>query len=224
MKKFFTVALCTLALGAAAGCSNDPTVETGGATTNGSNIVFIQIDREGRPGIKELYLPYANHEAFNRITPSADTATQPQIVSFITGAPANRSAAVATYVSNLLTPDALVANFNDPSTHASYLGYETNAGIAANCTGLAPNEFGGRDLNDDVVNVMLGLTFGNLATTSNPTTPQAVPVPAPAGTLAPDDGKEQNGTNGTPNLTNQMAPCSTKGYTFGSFPYLAPPV
>ncbi len=226
MKHSMKIALCTLALGAGiAGCSNDPTVLTGGETTNGSNITFVQIDREGRPGVKELFLPYASHEAFNREVPNADTTTSGQINTFVTGAPAGRSAAIGAYVSNLLSPDVLIANLNDNSTRASYLGYETNAGIAADCTGQTPTTFGGRALTDDVVNVMLGLTFGNLATTSNPTVPSAAaPTPAPAGTLAPDDGNEQNGTNGKPNLTNQMASCSTKGYTFGSFPYLAPPV
>ena len=226
MKHFATSALCAIALGAAvAGCSNDPTVITGGSTTNGSNITFVQIDREGRPGVKELFLPYATHEAFNRGVPSTDTTTSGAISTFVTSAPAGRSPAIAQYVSNLLSPDALIANLNDTSTRASYLGYETNAGIASDCQGLSPTTFGGRALTDDVVNVMLGLTFGNLATTANPTTPSATaPTPAPAGTLAPDDGNEQTGANGKPNLTNQMAPCSTKGYTFGSFPYLAPPV
>jgi hypothetical protein len=221
--KHFTIALCALALGAAAvGCSNDPTVENGGTTTNGANITFIQLGREGRPGIKELFLPYAAHDAFNRQSPSTETATlAPAITTFMTGAPANRSAAVAAYVSSLLSSDALVANLGSSATHASYLGYETNAGIQSDCTGLAPTNFGGRGLNDDVVNATLGLVFGNYATTANPT---VVASPGPAGALAPDDGKEQNGSGGTPNLTNQEVSCSTKGFTLGAFPYLAPPV
>jgi hypothetical protein len=221
--KYFSMALCALALGAAAvGCSNDPTVENGGTTTNGSNITFMQIGREGRPGIKELFLPYAAHDAFNRTTPSTETATlAPEITTFMTGAPANRSAAIAAYVSSLLSNDALVANLGSSATRASYLGYETSAGIQSDCTGLAPTNFGGRGLNDDVVNATLGLAFGTYATTANPTVSGGA---APAGTPAPDDGAEKNGSNGTPNLTNQEVSCSTKGYTFGAFPYLAPPV
>ena len=222
--KHITVALCALAFSAAAvGCSNDPTVENGGdTTTNGSNITFIQIAREGRPGIKELFLPYASHDAFNRLTPSADTTTSTAITTFLTSAPANRSAGVAAYVTSLLAGDALVANLGSTSQRASYLGYETGGAIQSDCTGLAPTAFGGRGLNDDVVNATLGLAFGNLATTSNPTPA----VTAPAATVSPsaDDGKEQNGTGGTPNLTNQDVSCTTKGYTFGAFPYLASPV
>ena len=221
--KHFAAALCALALSAAAvGCSTDPTVESGGTTTNGANITFIQLGREGRPGVKELFLPYADHDAFNRTTPSTDIATlAPLITTFMTSAPANRSAAVAAYVSSLLSSDALVANLGSTATRASYLGYETNAGIQSDCTGLAPTNFGGRALDDDVVNAMLGLAFGTYATTANPTVSGGA---APAGSPAPDDGAEQNGSSGTPNLTNQGVSCSTKGFTPGAFPYLAPPV
>ena len=69
---------------------------------------------------------------------------------------------------------------------------------------------------------MLGLAFGNLATTANPTASSA---PAGASVApAPDDGQEKNGSNGTPNLTNQMVSCSGKNFQPANFPYLAPPV
>jgi hypothetical protein len=221
MKALQTIAACALVLaGALAGCSNDPTVLDNGTTTNGSNITFIQIAREGKPGIKELFLPYATHQAFDKLTPMADTSSGPAITAFVTGAPAGRSAAIGSYVSSLLEPDALIANLNSTATRASFLGYETGGGIAADCTGQAPTNFGGRALQDDVVNVMLGLSFGNLGTTANPNA-QAT---APAGSPAPDDGKEQNGSGGTPNLTNQDVSCSSKGYQLGMFPYLAPPI
>lgn len=222
MKNLFKLALCSLALSVSlAACSNDPTVENGGSSTNGANVTFIQIDRVGRPGLKELYLPYATHDAFNRITASADTTSGPAVATFVSGT-GTRSSDIAAYDQALLSPDALVANLNDTSGRASYLGWETGAGIAADCTGLAPTPFGGRALNDDVVNVMLGLTFGNLATVSNPTTPTA--TPGLAITRAADDGREQNGLNGTPNLTNQNVSCAGKGYQTGTFPYLAAPL
>jgi hypothetical protein len=223
MKHFRLTILVLFALGAGiAGCSNDPTVTNGGTDTTGANVNFIQIDREGRPGIKELYLPYATHEGFNRVTPLADTSSAPEITAFVTGAPAGRSAAIASYLSALLAPDALVANLNSSATRASFLGYETGGTIMDDCTGLTPTAFGGRSLTDDVVNAQLGLVFGNLATSANPTvasTPAALAVTPP-----PDDGKEQNGSNGTPNLTTQNVSCSGKGYNFGTFPYLAAPL
>ena len=218
--RFGLLALVTAA--AVAGCSNDPTVNTT-TTTTGSTINFIQIDRVGRPGLKELYLPYAQHDPFNRQGPLSDmSTTAPLINTFVTGAPASRSAAISAYIQALLTPDALVANLANTSTRASYLGWETGGAIKGDCTGLAPTPWGGRALNDDVVNAMLGLAFGNLATTANPT-----PSSTPAGATvspAPDDGNESNGTGGKPNLTNQMVSCAGKNFQPGTFPYLAPPV
>jgi hypothetical protein len=90
--------------------------------------------------------------------------------------------------------------------------------------GASATTFGGRSLTDNVVNAMLGLAFGNTATTV-----PAPNVPNYAGTglglaPAPEDGKEQNGQNGTPQLVNQDISCGNKGITLGSFPYLGAPL
>lgn len=164
-------------------------------------------------------MPYGFHDTFNRFSPITDnTQTAPQIDTFMVTT-AGRSTAIAAYVEALLTPDVLVANLADPSTHASYLGWETGGKIADDCTGIPPATFGGRSLTDDVVDAMLGLAFGNLATTTvlGATTPNvAVAVP-------PDDGKDRNGANGTPNLVKQNVSCANKGITLGNFPYLGVP-
>ncbi len=219
MKHLLTIACAgAVSLAALSACSNDPTV-TGTTNTSGSNITFIQIDRIAKPGIKELYIPYGQHDSYNRLTPSTDPAqAAPQIASFVTGT-AGRSAAIGAYVGSLLTPDVLVANLVDPSNRASYLGWETGGKIAVDCNGLPPTTFGGRSLTDDVVSAMLGLAFGNLATSSvlGPSTPNVLaPVP-------PDDGREKNGLNGTPNLAKQNVPCLNKGLNLGAFPYLGNP-
>jgi len=214
-------AFCTAAL---AGCSNDPTVNPNGGNTTGQNLTFVQIDRIGKPGVKELFLPYAAHDAYNRDVPLNDVKNAgPQINTFVTGT-AGRSSAVSQYVQSLLLPDALIANLADTSPRASYLGYETLGGIKDDCMGAAATTFGGRSLTDDVVNAMLGLAFGYTATT----------VPAPnapnaSGTAlglapAPEDGKEQVGQNGTPQLVNQNIGCANKGLMLGSFPYLGNPI
>ena len=111
-----TLACATaVSLAAFASCSNDPTVTNSGTSTSGANINFIQIDRIGRPGVKELFLPYAAHDAFNRVSPISDIPqTGPQINAYVTKN-AGRSAAIAPYVQALLTPDVLVANLADAS-------------------------------------------------------------------------------------------------------------
>lgn len=234
MKRFFWVVVAAASLAGLTNCSNDPTVNPNGTTASGSNITFLQVDRVGRPGVKELYLPYASHDTFNRAAPATDIAqTAPLIGTFVTGT-AGRSAAISGYVQALLAPDALVANLSDPNTTASYLGWETGGQIVDDCTqnlgavsaaqaGVSPatHRFGGRGLNDDVVSTMLSLAFGNLATSTALTSPTPNVVGAAP---APDDGAEKNGTNGTPNVTNQHVSCSGKGFTFGRFPYLADPI
>lgn len=225
MQRLLIIACASaLSLAAVAGCSNDPTVNPRGTQTNGSNLTFLQIDRIGKPGIKELFLPYAKHAAYNADIPQNDFKdTGPLIDAFMTGT-AGRSAAVSQYMQALVLPDALIANLGDNSPRASYLGYETGGGVKDDCLSAAPTTFGGRSLTDDVVNAMLGLAFGNTATT----------VPAPnvpnfGGTSlglapAPEDGKEQNGQNGTPQLVNQNVGCANKGLMLGSFPYLGNPL
>jgi len=203
------------------GCSNDPTVSntsTGGIAT--STVTFQQIDRIGRPGLKELYLPYARHDAFNRAAPTTDVAQiAPLVDTFVTGT-GGRTAAISQYAQALLTPDALVADIVNPGTRASYLGYETSGQIPSDCTGAAPTSFGGRALQDDVVNAMLGITFGTLATA----TTLKAPTPNLTVAIAPDDGAERDGRAGRPNLTNQLAGCANKGLTLQQFPYLGAPL
>ncbi|MBC5799614.1 MAG: DUF4331 family protein [Candidatus Eremiobacteraeota bacterium] len=225
MQRILIIA-CATAFGVAslAACSNDPTLITNGGNTTGQNLTFLQVDRIGKPGIKELFLPYASHDAFNRDVPQNDVKnTGSQINTFMTGT-AGRSAAVSQYVQSLLLPDALIANLADTSPRASYLGYETLGGIKDDCTGAAPTTFGGRSLTDDVVNAMLGLAFGYTATTvPAPNAPNASRT-ALGLAPAPEDGRERAGQNGTPQLVNQNIGCANKGLMLGSFPYLGNPI
>ena len=229
MKRLITFACVTaVSLAAFSSCSNDPTVTNGGDTT-GANLTFHQIDRVGRPGLKELYLPYASHDAFNRAVPSSDaTLAAPQIGTFMTAA--GRSAAVTQYVQDLLIPDVLLVNLTNTATTASYLGYETGGQIAASCNGGTPNAFGGRGLSDDVVSAMLGLAYGNLATSTtltNASLTNVVSYGSNSTTVVPppaDDGAEKNGQGGTPLLSNQNLGCSDKTTNSNTFPYLTAPV
>ena len=217
------IALCTATFSAfaLASCSNDPTVNPNGTDTSGVNLVFQQVDRIGKPGIKELYLPFPMHAGYNAASPANDpTAYGPAIASFVSGAPAGRSAAIATYVSDILTPDALIADFSDTSGRASYLGWETSGQLRVDCTGLPGTAFGGRALGDDVVNAMLGLAFGSSATSTTLT----AATPNLAENAPPDDGAEKNGSAGTPNLTSDEVSCAGKSAPSQVFPYLANPV
>ncbi|GAC1566573.1 MAG: hypothetical protein NVS2B3_00090 [Vulcanimicrobiaceae bacterium] len=220
MKRTITALATAFAISALAGCSNDPTVNTTSTNGGAPTQTFVQLDRVGRPGVKELYLPYAAHDAFARAVPTSDVAQiASQIGTFVTTT-GGRTPAIAQYVQSVLAPDALVADLADTSARASYLGYETGGQIASDCTGAAATTFGGRSLTDDVVNTMLGLTFGPLATSAT----LKAPTPNVGTAVPPDDGAEQDGRAGRPNLTNQLASCANKGLTPQQFPYLGTPL
>jgi hypothetical protein len=210
-----------IALAALAACSNDPTVNPNGTDTSGSQILFKQVDRIGKPGIKMLYIAYSSHIAYNTGTPANDVDTNgPTIASFVTSQPAGRSAAIASYVSALLMPDALIGDLSNTSGRASYLGWETGGQLSFDCNGLPGTAFGGRSLTDDVVDADLGITFGNLATSTTLT----AATPNVGASPPPDDGNEKNGANGTPNLTKQNVACGNKGFLTNQFPYLGNPI
>jgi hypothetical protein len=218
MQRLLTIAFVTgISLAAFSSCSNDPTL-TGGANTTGSNITFAQIDTVGKPGVNELFATYAEHDANNRSTALAGAALlAPEINTFVTGF-AGRSAATSAYLQALFTPGALLADLSQNATAASYLGYETSGQIADQCA--APNfanTFGGRGLFDDVAATDLGLVFGSTASHLSATPNVNAPVP-------PDDGNEQDGRTGRPNLANDNVGCGAVHVTLGQFPYLGAPI
>lgn len=226
MHRLVTIACATaLSLAAFSSCSNDPTLNNN-TNTSGSNIQFQQVDRIGKPGIKELFLPFAQHDAYNRDVPANDLKNSaPKIATFVASV-AGRSAAISSYVPALLLPDALIVNLTSAAPRASYLGYETNAALPVDCRGpaFAPANFGGRALTDDVVSTTLALAYGRIATTSAPNAGTGL---APA----PDDFRERMGQGGTPQLSTDNVSCLTgtggapaKSTSLASFPYLNAPI
>lgn len=199
-------------------CSNDPTLTN--SSTTGTLLVFRQIDRVGEPGLTELFSPYSRHDASNRANVSADaTAMATDINTFVTGSYAGRSAVISAFLQNLLTPDVLLID-TSKSGDASYLGVETNGQIVDSCNGPRNGNglFGGRGLNEDVVDATLGLVWGNTV----PTIAAGSNVPNSSGAIA-DDGNEKDGRAGRPNLTTDNVGCGGKHFTFAQFPYLGAP-
>jgi hypothetical protein len=218
MKRLLTIAAAVgLSLAAFSSCSNDPTL--GGTNVTGSSLIFKQIDRVGGAGITELFSAYARHDASNRATPLGDQgATAADINAFVTGTAA-RSAPISAFLQNLLTPDVLLADLSQAGD-ASYLGVETNGQITDSCNGprVGTGKFGGRGLNEDVVDATLGLVFG----TTVPTIAAGSNVPGSSGAIA-DDGNEKDGRAGRPVLTTDNVGCSGKHFNFAQFPYLGDP-
>jgi len=219
LTRFLTLALAAgLSLAAFSSCSNDPTLT--GTTQTGATLIFHQIDRVGEAGMLEVFSPYARHDASNKTDVVTDgTALGGDINTFVTGPYGGRSAAISSFLQNLLSPDVLLIDTSQ-SGDASYLGVETNGQIVDKCNGarVGNGKFGGRGINEDVVDATLGLVFGSTV----PTIAAGSNVPNSSGAIA-DDGNEKDGRAGRPNLTTDNVSCGGKQFNFAQFPYLGNP-
>ena len=200
-------ALCVVAVGMA-GCgggsdgpsppkTNGGTTAGGttGGTTGGNNAVtYTQQERLARPVVNEVLATVAEHRhRINNIDNPTDDAGQ--LASDVRGFmkfPAGRSDEIANVVTSVLIPDVMVADLSK-SGPAAYLGVETN--------GATGGTFGGRKLQDDVVDISLGVIFGTTVSDLG---------------LAADDGKA------IPTLTTDNVDASGHQYS-NSFPYLQAP-
>jgi len=181
-----TLGVAGAAVALAAGCSDNNT----GPTTPR---MFNQVQRLGNPLISEVLLAKRSHPTHGSIGPQDDAAVLgPEILSFITGpgSVAGRSAGYANTLGSVLLPDMLVVQSDkDPST-AGWL----------NWVGLPPlaNGWGGRRLQDDVVDLALLAVFGD------------------------PFGADPDGAAGKEGLTTDNVAFDSPGVT-NTFPYLAPP-
>jgi hypothetical protein len=181
-----TLGVAGAAVALAAGCSDNNT----GPTTPR---MFNQVQRLGNPLVSEVLLAKRSHPTHGSIGPQDDGAVLgPEILSFITGpgSVAGRSAGYANTLGSVLLPDMLVVQTDkDPST-AGWL----------NWVGLPPlaNGWGGRKLQDDVVDLALLAVFGD------------------------PFGADPDGAAGKEGLTTDNVAFDSPGVT-NTFPYLAPP-
>lgn len=150
-----TLGAVALAALAAAGCttsSSTPIVQ--------HKAVYVQIERLSRPAIKEAFENFANHDQSNRSTPTQDQLLHDSIVTFMEN-DAGRDTTTSTTLATILTPDEMQADLSKSvagcgtpnSPCGAYLGVETG--------GATGDTFGGRWLNDDVIDISLGAIFGN---------------------------------------------------------------
>jgi Domain of unknown function (DUF4331) len=138
-----------------------------GCTTASSSLpavqhrsTYLQIERLSRPAVKEAFENFSNHDQSNRTAPTQDNLLHDSIVTFMES-DAGRDATTSTTLAAILTPDEMQADLNktvagcgNPNAPCgAYLGVETG--------GATGDTFGGRWLNDDVIDISLGAIFGN---------------------------------------------------------------
>jgi len=162
---------------AATACSDNNS--TGPATPR----MYNQIQRLGNPLVSEVLLSKRDHPTHGSIGPDQDAAlVAPLVVDFMTTV-AGRDPAYINAIAPALIPDVLVVDTSkDPST-SSWLSTTLSGG------------WGGRRLQDDVVDLALTAVFGSALGDAAHATPQ----------LTTD-----NVAFDSPNVTT-------------TFPYLAPP-
>jgi hypothetical protein len=158
MTKRYTLGLIALALAGAiaGGCSsnsaglNPQTLQAPAGATSGKKIAYEQIELLSRPAVKEAFELYDDHNKTNRSEPYADPVLQSQIKSF---ALMFRSKTWADTLQAVLYPNVMKVDLSQNTTKAAYLGYETG--------GATGSKFGGRGLDDDIIDISLGAIFGN---------------------------------------------------------------
>jgi hypothetical protein len=136
-----------------AGCSDD---DGDGDNGPGQPRSFNQIQRLGNPLISEVLLAKRSHPTHGSIGPEDDVALiGAEALGFITGpgSVAGRSADYANTLGGVLLPDMLIVQTDkDPAT-AGWLTWLPLAPFA--------NGYGGRALDDDVVDLALLALFGD---------------------------------------------------------------
>jgi hypothetical protein len=139
---------------AAAGCSDDN--GDGGNGPAQPTAAYNQIQRLGNPLVSEVLLAKRSHPTHGSIGPQDDVALiGAEALGFLTGpgSVAGRSAEYANTLGSALLPDMLIVQTDkDPAT-AGWLTWLPLAPFA--------NGYGGRKLDDDVVDLALLAVFGD---------------------------------------------------------------
>lgn len=138
---------------AAAGCSSD---DGDGGNGPAEPEAFNQIQRLGNPLVSEVLLSKRSHPTHGSIGPQDDVALiGPEALGFLTGpgSVAGRSADYASTLAGALLPDMLIVQTDKNPATAGWLTWLPLAPFA--------NGYGGRKLDDDVVDLALLAVFGD---------------------------------------------------------------
>ncbi len=184
--------------GGCAGFNNGPAgpkvISLWTTTSTPDGAQFTQADRLARPAVNEVFATVAgNHHEINDLAIPTDDHLNltADIEGFLTS-PCGRSPETRAVIKAVLVPDVLKFDVNSKDA-AAYLGVETG--------GATGGKFGGRKLEDDVIDISLGIIFGNTISALG---------------LAPDDGAE------IPTLLSDHVDASGKHFS-ATFPYIGRP-
>src|SRR5262249_9869116 len=177
--------------------------ETTSVFSGAPNFEYTQLDRLARPVTNEALATVTDrrHQHNDQDNPTDDANATTGLITDIDAFlqfPAGRSPQIRKVIESVLVPDVMVADLSQAGP-ASYLGYE----VTKVTSGGMRSAFGGRALTDDVIDISLGIIFGNTV---------------PALGLAPDDGAE------LPSFaTDNVGYDPGTKKTLNSFPYVGTP-
>jgi hypothetical protein len=150
MKRVFALFIGAIALGA---CDDDGSDDM---VAPMETRVFAQVERLGNPLVSEVMFPKRDHGFHNTTGPSTDLQNgfRTKVEAFVTGV-GGRETSLATTLSSVLVPDMLIVQTDKAGSSAGWL------------TWALANGYGGRKLNDDVVDAGLAAIFGPLLNPRN---------------------------------------------------------
>jgi len=139
--------IAALAVSSLTACSND---DSDGGTSFNVARTYNQIERLGNPLVSEVFFLKRDHGLHNVTGPASDIATgaQDKIKAFTNAF--NRGPTIANTLATVLVPDMLMVFPNRAGSSAGWLSWALAAG------------YGGRKLQDDVVDAGLGAIFGRV--------------------------------------------------------------
>ena len=156
-------AIATLGL-ALAGCGNSNTPVFAAAPKitpqpAPAAVTYTQIERLSRPAVKEVFEPFQHHQISNAIEPYND----PTIKGDISGTedalrPPKNGLDYGATIASVLYPDEYLVNL---------AGATPASGTFLLSADINPANFGGRAPNDDVIDLELGVLFGNTLSALN---------------------------------------------------------
>jgi Domain of unknown function (DUF4331) len=133
-----------------AACSDDTNDAGGGITAPTTVRTYSQVERLGNPLVSEVFFMKRDHGLHNSTAPATDVANDfgGKIKAFTNAF--NRGPAIANTLAAVLVPDMLMVYPNRAANSSGWLSW------------ALANGYGGRNLQDDVVDAGLTAIFGRL--------------------------------------------------------------
>jgi len=146
------VALAFAALGCNEGGGTQSIASPEGSKQVQQQVTYVQVEELGNPLVSEVTIVKSRHVLYDATQPYNTATFRPETEAFITGV-AGRPQSLATLLGSVLYPDILIVDTSKSPATAGWLSWALSGG------------WGGRKLQDDVVDIALTAVFSTLLAT-----------------------------------------------------------